>query len=125
MKTLFSSLKLYLRLIGAQVRSQMQYRVSFILEIITVGIITVLEYGSLALVFSRFKSLQGWSLGQVSFLYGLAELSFGIMDLVFSGFDPATFGLKVRRGAFDQLLLRPVNLTLQVLCSEFALRRFG
>lgn len=103
----------------------MQYRVSFSLEVINVGIITILEYGSLALVFSRFETLKGWSLGQVTFLYGLAELSFGIMDLVFSGFDPGNFGIKVRRGAFDQLLLRPVNLTLQVLGSEFALRRFG
>jgi ABC-2 type transport system permease protein len=47
------------------------------------------------------------------------------MDLVFSGFDPGNFGLKVRRGSFDQLLLRPINLTIQVLGSEFALRRFG
>lgn len=112
-------------MIGVQVRSQMQYRLSFSLEVINMGIITILEYGSLALVFGKFETLKGWSLGQVTFLYGLAELSFGIMDLVFSGFDPSNFGLKVRRGAFDQLLLRPVNLTLQVLGSEFALRRFG
>ncbi len=125
MNTIFSGIRLYFRLVNIQIRSQMQYRVSFGLELVSAGIITVLEYGSLALVFGRFETLKGWTLGQVSFLYGLAELSFGIMDLVYSGFDPGTFGLKVRRGAFDQLLLKPVNLTLQVLGSEFALRRFG
>ena len=118
-------LSLYLKLISVQFRSQLQYRFSFFFELFGTGLITLLEYGSLALVFSRFETLKGWSLGQVAFLYGLAELSFGLMDLIFSGFDPGTFGLFVRRGRFDQLLLRPINITLQVLGSEFALRRFG
>lgn len=119
------SLSIYRRLIGVQIRSQMMYRVSFFMELLGTGLITLLEYASLALVFSRFDSLGGWSLGQVAFLYGLAELSFGIMDLVFSGFDPGNFGLQVRRGAFDQIMLRPLNITLQILGSEFALRRIG
>jgi ABC-2 type transport system permease protein len=103
----------------------MMYRVSFVTEAIGVALVTLLEYASLALVFQKFQNLGGWSLGQVAFLYGLAEFSFGIMDLIFSGFDPDNFGIKVRRGSFDQLLLRPVNITLQVLSSEFVLRRFG
>lgn len=120
-----NTINLYRRLIGIKIRSQMQYKASFILELVGTGLITLLEYASLALVFSRFKTLQGWTLGQVAFLYGIAELSFGIMDLAFSGFDPSHFGLQVRRGYFDQLLLRPVNITLQVMSSEFVLRRLG
>jgi len=118
-------LTLYMQLIGVQIRSQMQYRISFYLELFGTGLITLLEYSTLALVFGRFDTLKGWTLGQVAFLYGLTELSFGVMDLVFSGFDPAHFGFQIRRGAFDQLLFRPINITLQVLGSEFALRRFG
>jgi ABC-2 type transport system permease protein len=119
------SFSIYLRLIKVQIHAQMMYRVSFITEAIGVALVTLLEYASLALVFHKFQNLGGWSLGQVAFLYGLAELSFGIMDLVFSGFDPDNFGVKIRRGSFDQILLRPVNITLQVLSSEFVLRRFG
>jgi ABC-2 type transport system permease protein len=119
------SLDLYRRFIGVQIRSQMQYRTSFFMEIAGTTLVTLLEYASLALVFNRFGNLKGWTLGQVAFLYGLAELSFGIMDLVFSGFDPGYFGLRVKRGSFDQLLLRPVNIILQILGSEFALRRLG
>jgi ABC-2 type transport system permease protein len=103
----------------------MHYRISFFLELFGTGFISLLEYASLGLVFSRFESLKGWNLGQVAFLYGLAELSFGIMDLIFSGFDPSYFGSKIRRGSFDQLLLRPIDITLQVLGSEFAVRRLG
>ena len=119
------SLSIYRRLIGVQIRSQMMYRVSFLTEVLGVALMTSLEYASLALVFTRFDNLGGWSLGQVAFLYGLAELSFGIMDLIFSGFDPDHFGVAIRRGTFDQLLLRPLNITLQVIGSEFVLRRFG
>jgi len=119
------TLSIYRRLIGVQIRSQMMYRVSFLTEACGVALITLLEYASLALVFAKFDNLSGWTLGQVAFLYGLAELSFGIMDLIFSGFDPGNFGLQVRRGAFDQLLLRPLNITLQVIGSEFVLRRLG
>ena len=119
------SLSIYRRLIGVQIRSQMMYRVSFLTEAFGVALITLLEYASIALVFEKFENLGGWSLGQVAFLYGLAECSFGTMDLIFSGFDPDNFGLQIRRGAFDQLLLRPLNITIQVIGSEFVLRRFG
>ena len=119
------SLQTYRHLISIQIRGQMMYRVSFLTESFGVALITLLEYASLALVFTKFSDLGGWSLGQVTFLYGLAELSFGVMDLIFSGFDPGYFGQKIRQGAFDQLLLRPISMTLQVIGSEFVLRRFG
>jgi ABC-2 type transport system permease protein len=119
------ALSIYRRLIGVQIRSQMMYRTSFLTEAFGVALITLLEYASLALVFTKFDNLGGWKLGQVAFLYGLAEFSFGIMDLFFSGFDPDNFGLHIRRGTFDQLLLRPINITLQVIGSEFVLRRVG
>jgi ABC-2 type transport system permease protein len=119
------SFSIYRRLIGVQIRSQMAYRASFLMELVGTGVITLAEYASLALVFSRFDNLGGWSLGQVAFLYGLAELAFGIMDMVFGGFDPSHFGFQVRRGTFDQILLRPLNITVQVLGSEFTLRRSG
>jgi ABC-2 type transport system permease protein len=47
------------------------------------------------------------------------------MDMIFSGFDPQNFGQEIRRGTFDQLLLRPVNITMQVMGREFVLRRLG
>jgi ABC-2 type transport system permease protein len=119
------ALQIYRRLIGVQIRSQMQYRASFLMEVFGTGLITLLEYGSIALVFERFGNLGGWTLGQVALLYGWAEFSFGIMDLVFSGFDPGFFGIQVRRGTFDQLLLRPINIVAQIMGSEFALRRMG
>jgi ABC-2 type transport system permease protein len=119
------SLDIYRRLLGVQLRSQMQYRVAFLLDLISTGLIVVFEFGALALVFERFGHIKSWSLGEVAFLYGLVEIAFGLVDIGFSGFDPPHFGQKVRRGTFDQLLLRPINITFQVLGSVLELRRLA
>ena len=125
MRRLRFSLSIYRRLIAVQIRSQLQFRTSFLLESISSMITLFLFFLSLALIFDRFGSLGGWSLGEVAFLWGTVEVAFGIMDMVFSGFDPAYFGRHVRQGSFDQLLLRPVNISVQVLGDDFVLRRLG
>ena len=116
---------LYFRLISIRIRSQMQYRLSFVFDALGSMFGTLIEFISLAAVFTRFGNIGGWTLGEVAFLYGLAEMSFATMDMIFSGFDPDFFSLQIQRGALDQMLLRPVHLPLQVFGSEFVLRRLG
>ncbi len=119
------TLTLYLRLIAVQIRSQLQYRVSFVLDSAATGLSVLVGFVSLALIFDRFHAVGGWALPEVAFLYGMVEIAFGVMDMLFSGFDPDTFGVMVQRGAFDQLLLRPANIVAQVLGSQFVIRRLG
>ena len=120
-----NNLGLYRRMVSIKVRSQMQYRLSFIFDIFTSAFLNFTFFISLALVLQKFEGIGGWSLWEVAFLYGMVETAFGAMDMLFSGFDPQSFGRHVRLGTFDQMLLRPVNITLQVLSSEFVLRRWG
>ena len=119
------TLDIYRHLIGIQIRSQLQYRASFLLDLIATALTVVVEFGSVALVIQRFGDLQGWRLPEIAFLYGLVEIAFNFMDMLFSGFDPPRFGLTVRQGTFDQLLLRLINITAQVMGSRFVLRRLG
>lgn len=119
------SIKLLMHFIRLQIRSQLQYPVSFILEVLSGVIIMGFYFVAFALTFARFDNIGGWSLGEVAFVWGLAEFSFGIMDMIFSGFDYDVFGPMIRKGQFDQLLLRPANITLQVFGSRFVLRRLG
>jgi ABC-2 type transport system permease protein len=116
---------MYGRLLGVQLRSQLQYRVSFLLDLFSTGMIVLFEFGSMALVLQRFDSLQGWRLPEIAFLYGLVEISIGLMDMMFSGFDPPDFGRRVRQGTFDQFLLRPIKITTQVMGASLELRRLG
>jgi ABC-2 type transport system permease protein len=103
----------------------MQYRVSFVFDILATAFVSGVGFLTIALVLDRFDGIAGWTLGEVAFLFGMVETGFGIMDMLFSGFDPPNFGFHVRMGTFDQMLLRPVNITLQVFSSEFIIRRLG
>jgi ABC-2 type transport system permease protein len=120
-----STISLYRRLIDIQIRSQLQYPVAFWFDLLATGLITALAFTSLALVLQRFEHIGGWSLAEIAFLYGMVETAFGVMDMLFSGFDPPYFGQRVRRGTFDQMLLRPASILVQVLGSRFVLRRLG
>lgn len=125
MNNLGGTFAIYSRLIGIQVRAQLQYRTAFLLEMLSSGLTLFLFFASIAFVLQRFGNIGGWTLGEIAFLWGTVEFAFGLMDMIFSGFDPASFGKQVRQGLFDQLLLRPVNITVQVLGSDFILRRLG
>lgn len=116
-------LRLYFLLLRAQARSQGVYRISFAFDALAAALITAAEFAAFALVLPRFGSLSGWSLGEVSLLYGLAELSFVVMDLFFGGFDSPNLSQHVRTGSFSTFMLRPAPLPLQIFGSDFALRR--
>lgn len=118
-------MRLYFRFLSIHFRSQLQYRLSFALDVVATFLVTFVYFITLAAVFTRFRSIGGWTLGEVAFLYGQVELAFGLMDMIFSGFDPDFFSMQIRRGVFDQMLLRPLGLPLQIFSSEFLLRRLG
>jgi ABC-2 type transport system permease protein len=122
---MINNFKLYQRMIGVRIRAQMQYRISFVFDALTTAIVSGVSFLTIALVLQRFDGIAGWGLAEVAFLFGMVETSFGIMDMLFSGFDPPYFGGHVRLGTIDQMLLRPVNITLQVLGSDFITRRMG
>ncbi len=117
---------LYCKLIGAQVRSQMQYRSSFVLEALAQFAGNILDFLVVLIFFARMPALGGWSLPEIGLLYGLSSVAFGLADMVIAGFDYAYFGPNmVRLGEFDRVLTRPVSAFLQVLTSQFTLKRLG
>ena len=118
-------MNIYLKLLAANLRSQLQHRASFVLDVIGTGLANGLEFIAFMLAFTRFGEIGGWSFWQVAFLWGLSETAFGTMDMIFSGYDPGYFSELVKRGDFDRVLVRPVRLPVQLFAAEFALRRIG
>ena len=114
---------LYQRLIGARIRSQMQYRVSFLLMTLVSFVVTGSDLLAILILFKYFGELAGWRAGEVALLYGLAMVAFGLSEMVAAGFD--LFPQAIRQGEFDRVLLRPVGIFVQVLAADFQLRRLG
>jgi ABC-2 type transport system permease protein len=123
MSNLSRYVQLYFRLVFSRIRSQMQYRVSFTAELLGNGLITALDFAMVAILLTRFRAIGGWTLAEVAFLYGASAVSFSLAELLVGGFDD--FESWVVRGEFDQLLLRPLPITFQMITARFQTRRFG
>jgi len=115
--------RLYIRFLEISVRSQMQYRASFIMLALGHMAATGIEFAGMLVLFARSGSLLEWSLHEVAFMYGVVNVSFAIADAASRGFD--TFGDMVKSGEFDRLLTRPRSTALQVAGQELTLRRVG
>lgn len=116
--------RLYLTLIAAKIRSQMQYRVSFLLDLVGFMAATSLEFAVIAILLARFKSVGGWSAPEVALLYGMTSMAFGLAEMVGRGFD-SPFERMMVQGSFDRVLTRPLGSFFQIFASEFQLRRLG
>jgi ABC-2 type transport system permease protein len=112
---------LYRRLIGARIRAQMQYRVSFLLMTLVSMVVTGSDLLAILILFNYFGELAGWRAGEVALLYGLVMVAFGLSEMVAAGFD--MFPQAIQQGEFDRVLLRPVGIFVQVLAADFQLRR--
>jgi ABC-2 type transport system permease protein len=114
---------LYVRLVGARVRAQLQYRTSFVLDVVSTMLVSMLDFAVVLVLFHHVPQLGGWSLHEVALLYGIAGIAFAASDMLVGQLD----GLSqmVRDGTFDLLLVRPRGTLLQVVTSDFALRRLG
>jgi ABC-2 type transport system permease protein len=117
------SARLYGRLVGAQIRSQLQYRLSFALDLAGMFLISFLDFVAVLVIFQNVPQLAGWSVHEIAFLYAASCIAFNLTDLVIGHLD--LFPRMIRDGAFDTLLVRPRGTLFQVIASDFALRRVG
>jgi ABC-2 type transport system permease protein len=117
------SVVLWRRLVGAQIRSQLQYRVSFALDVTGAFLISFVDFLAVLVIFHNVPRLGAWTVAQVAFLYALSSISFALTDLAIGHLDQ--FPQKIRDGNFDILLVRPRGSLYQVIASDFQLRRLG
>ena len=115
--------RLYVRLSAARVRSQLQYRTSFALEVLGMFLISFLDFAAILVIFANVPLLGAWSVSEVALLYAISTLAFSLTDLVIGHLD--VLWRLVRDGSFDLLLIRPRGTLFQVVLQDFQLRRLG
>jgi ABC-2 type transport system permease protein len=114
---------IYRRLIGARIRADWQYRLSFVLYTLGQTFVAGLDLAAIAVIFGKVHALAGWSWPQVIFLYATSGISFAIADVFVSQVERAS--LHIKEGTFDRFLIRPLGPLFQLSTHEFALRRIG
>jgi ABC-2 type transport system permease protein len=117
------ALALYGRLVGAQIRSQLQYRASLALDVVGNFLISFLDFAAILILFENIPALDGWTLHEVALLYGCTSISFAVVDLVIGHLD--LLPRMIREGTFDLVLIRPRGTLFQVIASDFTVRRVG
>lgn len=118
-----SDLALYPILAGSRIRSQVQYRVSFVLYVLGNLALTGVDFLAVLVLFEHLPLLAGWSLAEIAFLYGTSYMSFKATDMVLGHLD--TLGAFIREGTLDVMLTRPMGSLMQVMTADFALRQLG
>ncbi len=114
---------IYRRLVGSQIRAQLQYRLSFALNLIGNLMVSFLDFAVILVIFGRVDALGDWSVAEVAFLYALSSVTFALTDLAIGHLD--LLPRMIRDGDFDVLLVRPLGSLFQVVAADFAMRRLG
>ncbi|MBN1412506.1 MAG: ABC-2 family transporter protein [Spirochaetales bacterium] len=120
---MISGLRCYWKYLKISLKGQMEYRGSFILQMIGHFFLTLLDFLGIWVLFNQFGKLKDWGLEEVALLYGTITIAFAISDTLSRGLDYCAE--YVRTGEFDRFLIRPRSLLLQIIGVEFTLRRFG
>ena len=117
------SLSVYIKLAVASIKSRMEYKASFIVFLLTVITFYSAQIVTIGVIINRFKTIGGWNIGDMAFLYSLLILSQSNVTFLFSGL--LDFSNHVREGTYDRFLIRPVSTLGQILMGGFELSGFA
>ena len=115
--------RVYLRILGSRVRSQLAYRGSFALDVLGQALAAASELVVILAVFAQVDALAGFTRDEVLLIYALAGISFGFADLAVGQLDDLPRW--IRTGELDVLLARPLGVLPQLVTSDLQLRRLG
>lgn len=124
MTNVFSNISLYLSFLKASLKETLIYRLDCIVGIISQIVTQLVEIIFIWIVFQNTENLAGWNFKQMILLYGITLISIAISDFCFDALYD--LGPKyIRRGEFDNIMLRPVHPLLSIIGSSKAFTAFG
>lgn len=116
-------MRLYLKYFSIQLKSVMQYKISFFLTTIGQCLTTFFSFLSMYFLFARFGNIKNYSFNEVLLCFSTIFMSFSLAECFGRGFD--NFSSIISDGGFDRILTRPRNEVLQVLGTKIELTRIG
>lgn len=110
-------MRLYKALISQFFKIIMQSKVDFLMGLFGFFLTQVTGILFLFLVFEQIPDLQGWTLEQLIFIYGFAQLPRGLDHLFTDNLWMIAWRLVIN-GDFDRYMLRPMNIFFQVIAEK-------
>lgn len=94
----------------------LEYKVSFILVLISQAISLGCAIFVVFSLFSKFGILKDFTLNECLLSLSIVDMGYYFAEFIFRGFD--SFAKQIIKGRFDLLLIRPENIYIQILGSE-------
>ncbi len=114
---------LYLKSIWMQLKCDAQYKTSFIILTLSSMISSLSMILGIWILIDKFGGIDGWTKSEITLTTGIAIWGHAITEMFCRGLDQ--LHLQVNNGLLDRVLVRPRNITLQVLCSDFQGTKMG
>ena len=109
-------MKLYFKSLAMHLKGELEYRVNFILSLVSQILVFFSYYFIILALFTKFDHIKGFTLYEVLLCFSIIQFGFSFNEIFARGVDK--FDDLIIQGEFDRLLLRPRNIILQVLCSN-------
>lgn len=116
-------MKLYFNYFAIHLKSQMQYRGTFILNIFARIVLSFATVAGILFMFTHFNEVEGFTLSQTLLCTSIVMMAFSMTEVFARGFD--IFPRLLGNGEFDRALVRPRGIIFQVLASHMEFARLG
>lgn len=107
----------------ANLQSNMEYRVSFLIQVVGMMLNNAMYFLIWVIFFDRFRSVQGWGLSDMYVTFGITASAFGLVNLLFAN----TFNLGdiITKGRLDYYLSFPRPVLLHAVASRSSASGLG
>ena len=109
MKLMFKYMSMYLR-------SQLEYKSSFVLSLIAQSLSTILSFFMVLILMDKFNFMDKYNIYQVILGISIVQFGFSFAECFGRGFD--RFSQVIKKGSLDLMLIRPRNIYVQVFGSN-------
>lgn len=117
------TLKMYWMAFNTALQAKFEYRVDFILGVVTACMKQLSSLAFLWIIFHQTPNLKGWTVDEVVLLYGMAAAALGFSELFFNHIWMIPSYIVM--GDLDRLLTYPVNSLYFLLVTRPELHSFG
>lgn len=114
---------IYLSYFAMRLKSQMQYKGSFLLAAFGQFLTSFASFFSVMFVFDKINRVDDFSFEEVLLCFAVVMLAFSIGEMFGGGL--AVFPGLLSNGSFDRIMVRPRSIILQVLAPNVDFTRLG
>ncbi|SHI22282.1 ABC transporter permease [Desulfosporosinus lacus] len=116
-------MKMYFYMIGVSIRTQLQYRYAFVMNILGWAMTYAGTAITMWVLLYSFGAIEGWSFWELLFLFALSVLSWGVCVVFFFHFR--MLDQFIVQGTFDRFLVRPIHPFFHFMAMKFDVGAFG